>query len=174
MNLFNISSCLKKNPHPFYRKKILLRKRYVIRLRAGRWGEINMGKSPEAFALVVLWTWTNSYSTLDILLRLWPKRKTKQINKPKGTGLACLMVQWNDSRNMVSLDPLTVGVTWCRMELQTSQNHLGEGTSTGPIKPPSDYRVSMSVGAFSWFRINEGGPSPLWAVPSLGRWSWVV
>lgn len=39
---------LLKNPHPFYRKNNIVRKWYVICLRAGWWGESNMGRSPQA------------------------------------------------------------------------------------------------------------------------------
>lgn len=30
-----------------------------------------------------------------------------------------------------------------------------------------------ACGTFSWLTIDEGGPSPLWALPPLGMWYWV-
>lgn len=39
---------------------------------------------------------------------------------------------------------------------------------------PQDWPVGKPMGAFSWLMFNVGVPSPLWAVPILDRWFWVV
>lgn len=66
-----------------------------------------------------------------------------------------------DPHWLVSVDLTQTEVTW------------REGSSAGKL-PSSDWPVGKSGWPFSWLRVGVGGPSPWWAVLSLGRWSCVA
>lgn len=59
------------------------------------------------------------------------------------------------------------------LSIYRSQSHLGRGAPT-ETTPPSDWPADKSFKAFSWLTIDVGRLGPLWVVPPLGRWSWVV
>jgi hypothetical protein len=59
------------------------------------------------------------------------------------------------------------------LSIYRNHSHLGGGASAEKT-PPSDWPVDKSFKAFSWLTIDMGRLGPLWVVPPLGRWSWVV